>query len=101
MCGIAGTVNGKMSMDDINLISHRGPDYKQLIEDKLGPHSIFLGHTRLSILDLSDAGNQPMYSNCRNYCIVFNGEIYNHKELRLRLPNVNFSGSVVESVKIM
>jgi len=93
MCGIAGSINSRLSMSDIDLIHHRGPDYKDLIEDKCGRHTLFLGHTRLSIIDLSAAGNQPMYSDCGNYCIVFNGEIYNHIELRAKLKDTSFKGT--------
>ena len=50
---------------------------------------IGLAHARLSILDLSSAGNQPMHSISNNYVIVFNGEIYNHNELRLELELIN------------
>jgi len=93
MCGIAGTINSVLSTADIDLIAHRGPDYQALIEDRCGEHQVFLGHTRLSILDLSATGNQPMYSQCGNYCIVFNGEIYNHRTLRKKLTNVKFAGT--------
>jgi len=92
MCGIAGAVNSVLKTEDLDLISHRGPDYQEIRRDVCGPHDIFLGHTRLSIQDLSEAGNQPMYTNCGNYCIVFNGEIYNHKELREKLTEVRFRG---------
>ncbi|MBW3545334.1 MAG: asparagine synthetase B, partial [Bacteroidetes bacterium] len=57
-----------------------------------GDTNVFFGHTRLSILDLSEAGSQPMFTDCGNYCLVFNGEIYNHQELREKLPAVNFAG---------
>ncbi|WP_273566610.1 asparagine synthase (glutamine-hydrolyzing) [Maribacter halichondriae] len=92
MCGIAGSINSTLTMADIDLIDHRGPDYKNLIQDKCAGHDLFFGHTRLSIIDLSEAGNQPMYTDCGDFCIVFNGEIYNHKELRTRLTHVKFRG---------
>ncbi|MGB6150846.1 MAG: asparagine synthase (glutamine-hydrolyzing), partial [Pricia sp.] len=93
MCGIAGTINSVLTNSDINQISHRGPDYQALIEDQCGDHRVFLGHTRLSIIDLSETGNQPMYSQCGRYCIVFNGEIYNHRLLRQKLSHVKFAGT--------
>ena len=63
-----------------NSLSSRGPDNQNFwIDNKSG---IALGHTRLSIQDLSEAGNQPMISNNNRFVIVFNGEIYNHLELR-------------------
>lgn len=82
MCGILGILShNKLPFKDIfpkalNKISHRGPDAFGIYEDE---YSI-LGHTRLSIIDLSQNGNQPMIS--QNHIIVFNGEIYNFKEIR-------------------
>ena len=92
MCGIAGSVNTKINYSTLELIKHRGPDYQSLIDEEINQNKVFFGHTRLSILDLSEAGNQPMYTNCGNYCIIFNGEVYNHLELRKKLPEVSFRG---------
>ena len=92
MCGIAGSVNCKLTKESIDLIHHRGPDSQALIEIEMGNNHLFFGHTRLSIQDLSEAGAQPMFTDCGNYCITFNGEIYNHKELRQRLSDVKFKG---------
>lgn len=92
MCGIAGAINSSLCYKDISLISHRGPDNQALVEVEVNSAKVFLGHTRLSILDLSTAGNQPMFSNCGNYCIIFNGEIYNHVALRKKLNEVRFAG---------
>ena len=62
-------------------LGHRGPDATGLwIDDGLA-----LGHARLSIVDLSEAGAQPMQSSCGRYVFVFNGEIYNHEDLRSEL----------------
>jgi asparagine synthase (glutamine-hydrolysing) len=64
---------------------HRGPDFNA-IEAVLGTRAnAFLGHNRLSIIDLSTAGNQPMWDVDRRLCIVYNGEIYNYVELRAEL----------------
>ena len=64
-----------------NLLTHRGPDAAgQFIDEHCG-----LGHRRLSIIDLSEAANQPMYSACGKYVIVFNGEIYNYREIAQEL----------------
>ncbi|MES1220312.1 MAG: asparagine synthase (glutamine-hydrolyzing), partial [Bacteroidota bacterium] len=93
MCGIAGAVNCKLTEQDINLISHRGPDSQALVDFEVGSSKVYLGHTRLSILELSEAGSQPMMSQCGNYCIIFNGEIYNHQELRKKVKDVTFKGT--------
>ncbi|WP_160317360.1 asparagine synthase (glutamine-hydrolyzing) [Pseudoalteromonas sp. R3] len=81
MCGI----NGIQGSNDLSLItkmndaiSHRGPDGNGVFQNK----NTALGHVRLSIIDLSEASSQPIYSDCGNLILVFNGEIYNYKELR-------------------
>lgn len=64
-------------------LHHRGPDRTGVWADtKWG---VALGHTRLAIIDLSPAGDQPMHSACERYCLVYNGEIYNAGELRVEL----------------
>jgi len=72
-----------MLRDMGNTIAHRGPDDEGAWVDDSA--HIALGHRRLSVLDLSPAGHQPMQSSCGRYVIVFNGEIYNHLELRQQL----------------
>jgi asparagine synthase (glutamine-hydrolysing) len=62
------------------ILAHRGPDGLGIFEDKQS--RVALGHTRLAILDLSDNSAQPMYSPDRRYVLIYNGEIYNFKELR-------------------
>lgn len=81
MCGIVGGVNIKWNDSPLEKLAHRGPDYKCFLEWK----NVYLGHTRLSIQDLSDAGHQPMSEDGDNLVIVFNGEIYNHLEVRKEL----------------
>jgi len=88
-----GSVNQEINEEMLQLLRHRGPDFQSLNRVEVKNSRVTLGHTRLSILDLSPTGNQPMYSNCGKYAIVFNGEVYNHLELRKKLPNVNFRGS--------
>lgn len=114
MCGICGYVSDNKY--DVKLIDgmtmtmrHRGPDRQDTVHMKLGGKQCAFGHCRLSIIDITDAGNQPMWSNnaengcyvCmsrhltgkpietksrwaedKQCCIVFNGEIYNYRELR-------------------
>ena len=74
---------------------HRGPDHQGAVQ--VGNHVLF-GHNRLSIIDLSKAGDQPFFSNDQRYSIVFNGEIYNYIELKKELsPYYDFeSGSDTE-----
>ncbi len=94
MCGIAGIINfNDEVIDPLKLkgmtdsISHRGPDGEgQWIEDNIG-----IGHRRLSIIDLSSAGNQPMLSSDKRYVLSYNGEVYNFKELRGELKNLGYS----------
>ena len=87
MCGIAGLlVSGSGNADGISAIlqnmtrslAHRGPDAEGFWREG----EVALGHRRLSILDLSDAGAQPMQSESGRHVIVFNGEIYNHLDMR-------------------
>jgi len=85
MCGICGIVNRtgeRVRASDIkammNILKRRGPDDEGMwVRDNVG-----LGHTRLSIIDLTKAGRQPMFDSLGNYCILHNGEVYNYVELR-------------------
>lgn len=95
MCGIACYLGSnkdgqsKFSTNARCLMQHRGPDDNGIFSDD----KVALTHTRLSILELSELGHQPMHSSCGRYVIVFNGEIYNHLELRKKfLPNFPFKG---------
>ena len=69
----------------LSRLAHRGPNDRGLERWRYGSGEVVLGHTRLSIIDLSDAGHQPMQSRCGRYVMVFNGEIYNYRELRREL----------------
>jgi len=93
MCGIVGyfTVGNKRSIGEMvetangmaDAIEHRGPDNSGVwVSDEVG---LALAHRRLSIIDLSANGNQPMCSENGQFIIIFNGEIYNHRELRREL----------------
>ena len=86
MCGIAGIL-GRFDEGAVQrmglAMAHRGPDDEGIFSDSSGP--VVLGHRRLSIIDLSAQGRQPMASEDGNVVLIFNGEIYNFKELRARL----------------
>lgn len=84
MCGIAGIVSDK-SIDlngVLKALGHRGPDATGTVETNVAGRRVAFGHTRLSILDLTPAGAQPMKGSDGRWIITFNGEIYNHQELR-------------------
>jgi asparagine synthase (glutamine-hydrolysing) len=66
-------------------LKHRGPDDRGQIVHRGERTVTSLGHTRLSIIDLSPAGHQPMWSEDQRFCLTYNGEIYNYKELRGKL----------------
>ncbi|MBI1838100.1 MAG: asparagine synthase (glutamine-hydrolyzing) [Flavobacteriia bacterium] len=90
MCGISGILNFTShtpEVDEINImidhLKHRGPDANGYFIEK----NVALGHTRLSILDLSESGNQPFESFNNRFVLVYNGEIYNYVELRKELEN--------------
>ena len=87
MCGIAGIVTwgetnnlGKQARRMISPLYHRGPDDFGVWEDNRT--GVALGHRRLSILDLSSSGHQPMHSVSGRYVIAYNGEIYNFAQIR-------------------
>jgi len=89
MCGIVGGITRHYSCDvklenAIKKLAHRGPDDRGMWSEP----QINLGHTRLSILDLSPLGHQPMSYQNERYWITFNGEVYNYLELREELLNL-------------
>jgi asparagine synthase (glutamine-hydrolysing) len=97
MCGITG---GWWSNPDhavkrvpqaLKKIKHRGPDDEGYQLYPVGGAAVAFGHTRLSIIDLSAAGHQPMHSRDGRWAIVFNGEVYNYKELRTQLRAMGHS----------
>lgn len=88
MCGIAGYYSKESASAEVvnamtNVIAHRGPDASGIfIHNGFG-----IGHRRLSIIDLSHSADQPMHSKCGRYCIVYNGEVYNFREIAAELDN--------------
>jgi len=99
MCGIAGFTQFSKDVSDVgnllnkmgNAIKHRGPDASGVFVDE----HVAMVHRRLSIIDLSEAGKQPMHSPSGRYVTVYNGEIYNFQSLRkdLEAEGVSFRGS--------
>ena len=96
MCGITGFWSQNKGKDNFkNLkkmsmaLNHRGPDNTGFWHDI--SKSIYLAHNRLSIIDLTAAGNQPMISHSGRYIISYNGEIYNHFQLKDELKNGVFT----------
>src|SRR5437016_1263731 len=86
MCGIAGKVSARGTVDDALIeamcavIAHRGPDSRGAFLD----HGVGLGVQRLRVIDL-ETGDQPIFNEDRSVVVVLNGEIYNYRELRERL----------------
>jgi asparagine synthase (glutamine-hydrolysing) len=97
MCGINGFISGtytgaqKLSVvRSMNArLAHRGPDNDGTWHDE----AVCLGHRRLSIIDLSAESNQPFFSNDRRYIVIYNGELYNYRELKLELQRASHGSS--------
>ena len=104
MCGITGFLSKKYNSKDLQKITdslyHRGPDANGIFFDEnIG---IGLGHRRLSILDLSTNANQPFYSVCDRYVLVFNGEIYNFEAIYNELKKeTGFERKTVSDTEII
>ncbi len=114
MCGIFGFISKEHDSSDDDLIAmknslhHRGPDHYDNFVDSFLDYKIYLGHVRLSIIDVSSNGNQPMKSMSERYTMVYNGEVYNFKEIKKQLeidnPQVQWRGSsdtevILESIE--
>jgi len=94
VCGIVGYVSNKKESyinEMVKEIKHRGPDDSGVYVDSLNSNThIHLAHARLSIQDLSKLGHQPFISDCENYVIVYNGEVYNFKEIQKELKSLGY-----------
>jgi len=98
MCGISGILKNKYSKIDLEksisrilkIQNHRGPDKSNSLKVN---ENLILGHNRLSIQDLSENANQPMFSKTKNLILTFNGEIYNHQNLRNTIGNQIWNSS--------
>lgn len=105
MCGIIGDINLNYRPDKnwltagLRLINHRGPDFSSTWSD---PNSyVHLGHSRLSILDLSTDANQPFQVPDLPYVCVYNGEIYNYIEIRENLKALGYSFSTTSDTEVL
>jgi asparagine synthase (glutamine-hydrolysing) len=92
MCGIIGFIDKNKDLitlkNMLEIQSYRGPDDSGVyFDEKSGVH---FGHNRLSIQDISSHGHQPFISDCNNYVIVFNGEVYNFKTIRRELEILGY-----------
>ena len=91
MCGISGILSKHLSLNEtgkkmIESQTHRGPDNHDHYSDEY----VFLGHNRLSIIDLSSEANQPMTDSDERFWIIYNGEIYNYLEIKSEFsPKLN------------
>jgi asparagine synthase (glutamine-hydrolysing) len=95
MCGLCGYVSiDELNNDEIikmtESISHRGPDSQGVLTDSIGQLFLGLGHRRLSIIDLDERSNQPMYNGDKTLALLYNGEIYNYKELKKECYSYKF-----------
>ena len=93
MCGVAGFIGTETISDDrvqvaLHAMRNRGPDHKDWVEFHNENHHVYLLHSRLNIIDLHEQANQPFVLD--NHVLLFNGEIYNYKELREQLPDTNW-----------
>ena len=108
MCGILGVFHGQHDgglvrrIDaGMNALKHRGPDARRVQTYAVAEGVLHLGHTRLSIIDLTDGGIQPMNEISGRYSIVFNGEIYNYKELRQELKAQSYRFSSDSDTEVL
>src|SRR6266446_80141 len=92
MCGIAGIVSSERDESlsaalsrMVSIQHHRGPDGEGRWTSRVGNSQVWLGHNRLKIVDLTEAGHQPMFLPELNHGIIYNGEVYNYRELRTEL----------------
>ena len=103
MCGIAGFIDGSLKTGEaeriisemLESISHRGPDARETWIEM----PVVLGHNRLSIIDLSADGNQPMHFH--DAAIIFNGEMYNYIEVREELKAMGYTFSTQSDTEVV
>jgi len=92
MCGIVGCIGNERSDSIVESMldvqAYRGPDDSGIFIEQIKDSYVHLGHNRLSIQDLSSHGHQPFISECGDYIIVFNGEVYNFRSIRQELEKI-------------
>jgi asparagine synthase (glutamine-hydrolysing) len=104
MCGIVGCVNLKLTEKVLDTLKHRGPDDSGIANVDTGRHHVTFGHRRLSIVDLTETGHQPMSSQCGKITICYNGEVYNHTRFREKY-NCSYKGhsdteSIIQAIAV-
>ncbi|HEY5825094.1 MAG TPA: asparagine synthase (glutamine-hydrolyzing), partial [Cyclobacteriaceae bacterium] len=105
MCGITGifafNLVGKFNKININAatqaLNQRGPDFQDIYIEEF----VCLGHRRLSIIDTRNVANQPMWDDSKRYCIIFNGEIFNYKELKADLVQKGISFATESDTEVL
>jgi asparagine synthase (glutamine-hydrolysing) len=92
MCGLVGFVSNQQQNNDLDnmleVLSYRGPDDSGVLVEPIEDSFVHLGQNRLSIQDTSKKGHQPFISDCGLYVLVFNGEVYNFKDIRVELESL-------------
>lgn len=105
MCGIVGRFskesNSAKVSDALFILRHRGPDDSGSLNIDINDWNICLGQTRLSIIDLSPGGHQPFSSSDKNFSLIFNGEIYNYKEIRSYLIGAGFQFKTQSDTEVL
>jgi len=98
VCGIIGSIGQEITIADVESLRHRGPDGKGIERIEYSSGHVWLGHARLAILDLTSAGHQPMRSRNGRWWLTYNGEIYNHLELRKEIAGPFIGHSDTETL---
>lgn len=110
MCGIAGIYNANPMQESADwrlmqqIISDqetRGPDHQDIIAIENSQHTTFFGHNRLSIIDLTENGHQPMWDIEQELCIVYNGQIYNYLEIKTELVQLGYRFATLSDTEVV
>ena len=101
MCGFYASIGFLPDQSRLDLVAHRGPDGRGWREFASSNGSVCLGHRRLAIIGLDESGSQPMTEASQRWHLVFNGEIYNYKELRAELEGFGISFRTVTDTEVL